>query len=71
MLSFLLTDASVNKDRVLKICLVHDLAEAVVGDITPFDGKFICFGKMRAPYENVINIFQQGFQRKKNGVSKK
>ena len=38
MLSFLITDAAVNKDKVLKICMVHDLAEAVVGDITPFDG---------------------------------
>lgn len=38
MLSFLITDPAVNKDRLMKICMVHDLAEAVVGDITPFDG---------------------------------
>jgi putative hydrolase of HD superfamily len=25
----------VNKDELMKICLVHDLAESVVGDITP------------------------------------
>ena len=38
MLGFLITDAEVNKDRLIKICLCHDLAEAVVGDITPHDG---------------------------------
>ena len=38
MLGFFITDAEVNKDRLIKICLCHDLAEAVVGDITPHDG---------------------------------
>jgi len=30
--------ANVNRERCLKMCLVHDLAESIVGDITPFDG---------------------------------
>jgi putative hydrolase of HD superfamily len=38
MLSFMITDATVNKDKLIKICLVHDLAEALAGDITPYDG---------------------------------
>ena len=38
MLSFLITDSAVDKDELIKICLLHDLAEAKVGDITPFDG---------------------------------
>eukprot|EP01038_Epipyxis_sp_PR26KG_P015152 gene15152-20410_t len=38
MLSFIITDSTINKDKLMKICLVHDLAEAVVGDITPYDG---------------------------------
>ena len=37
MLVFMLTDASIDKDRLMKICLMHDVAEAVVGDITPHD----------------------------------
>ncbi len=37
MLSFMITDTRVNKDKLMKICLVHDLAESVVGDITPLD----------------------------------
>jgi putative hydrolase of HD superfamily len=35
MLCFMITDPAVDKDRLMKICLVHDLAEATVGDITP------------------------------------
>jgi putative hydrolase of HD superfamily len=38
MMSFLITDPEVQKDRLIKICMVHDVAEAVVGDITPYDG---------------------------------
>ena len=38
MLGFLITDPAVNKDRLIKVCLVHDLAESIVGDITPYDG---------------------------------
>ncbi len=30
--------ANVNREVCLKMCLVHDLAESMVGDITPFDG---------------------------------
>lgn len=35
MLCFMITDKSLDRDRLMKICLVHDLAEATVGDITP------------------------------------
>lgn len=38
MLSFFITDPSINRDKLMKICLCHDLAEAIVGDITPYDG---------------------------------
>lgn len=37
MLVFLITDDTINKDMLLKICLMHDVAEAIVGDITPND----------------------------------
>ena len=36
MLAFL-ADDSLAKDRCIKMCLVHDLAESIVGDITPED----------------------------------
>jgi putative hydrolase of HD superfamily len=38
MMAFLITDPEVNKDRLIKICMTHDVAESVVGDITPYDG---------------------------------
>lgn len=38
MLCFMITDSRVNKDRLMKICMVHDLAESIVGDITPHCG---------------------------------
>ncbi|XP_023536851.1 HD domain-containing protein 2-like [Cucurbita pepo subsp. pepo] len=28
----------VNRDKCIKMAIVHDIAEAIVGDITPFDG---------------------------------
>ena len=37
MCCFMLTDATLNKDRLIKICMMHDVAESVVGDITPAD----------------------------------
>ncbi|CAK7896450.1 5'-deoxynucleotidase Ygk1p [[Candida] anglica] len=38
VISLLITNPEVNKDKCVKIAVVHDLAEALVGDITPFDG---------------------------------
>ena len=35
MLCWCITDSTIDRDRLMKICLVHDLAEATVGDITP------------------------------------
>lgn len=38
MMCFMITDTNINRDYLMKICLCHDLAEAIVGDITPYDG---------------------------------
>ena len=38
LISFLVTDISnIDRDKCIKMSLVHDLAEAIVGDITPHD----------------------------------
>nr|XP_015803508.2 HD domain-containing protein 2 [Nothobranchius furzeri] len=37
MMSLTITDPSVNKDRCIKLALVHDMAECIVGDIAPSD----------------------------------
>ncbi len=35
IISFLIEDKKLNKDKCIKIALVHDMAEAIVGDIAP------------------------------------
>lgn len=35
--SMLITNPNVNRDKCVRISLVHDLAESLVGDITPYD----------------------------------
>ncbi|SMN22575.1 similar to Saccharomyces cerevisiae YGL101W Putative protein of unknown function [Maudiozyma saulgeensis] len=37
ILSMLITNPKVNRDKCVRIALVHDMAEALVGDITPVD----------------------------------
>jgi putative hydrolase of HD superfamily len=31
MLTFMLTDADIKRDHLMKVCMIHDLAEALVG----------------------------------------
>nr|XP_057913074.1 HD domain-containing protein 2 [Doryrhamphus excisus] len=37
LMALTITDPTVDKDRCMKMALVHDLAECIVGDITPLD----------------------------------
>uniref|UniRef100_UPI003AAFFBE1 5'-deoxynucleotidase HDDC2 isoform X1 n=1 Tax=Centroberyx gerrardi TaxID=166262 RepID=UPI003AAFFBE1 len=37
MMSLTITDPTVDKDRCIKLSLVHDMAECIVGDIAPAD----------------------------------
>lgn len=56
MLAFMIQDPNINKDRLIKICLVHDLAEAIVGDITPFDVNINATQKQELEIEGVRMI---------------
>lgn len=38
LLALLFAPSHLNKEKCLKLALIHDLQEALVGDITPFDG---------------------------------
>ncbi|KAI9478870.1 MAG: hypothetical protein EXX96DRAFT_525720 [Benjaminiella poitrasii] len=38
VMAMLVNDPSINRERCIKMAIVHDLAEAVVGDITPHAG---------------------------------
>ncbi|XP_037100063.1 HD domain-containing protein 2 isoform X2 [Syngnathus acus] len=37
MMSLVITDPKVDKDKCIKLALVHDMAECIVGDIAPVD----------------------------------
>ena len=39
LMAFLLTDKTIDRHKCMLICFVHDIAESLVGDITPFDTK--------------------------------
>ncbi|RKP25495.1 HD domain-containing protein [Syncephalis pseudoplumigaleata] len=38
LMAMLVDDPSINRERCVKMAIVHDLAEAIVGDITPHAG---------------------------------
>ncbi|KAJ3260796.1 HD domain-containing protein 2 [Boothiomyces macroporosus] len=38
IIAMLIKDPTINKQRLINMAIVHDLAEATVGDITPHDG---------------------------------
>jgi len=38
IISMLCPDPSINRDHCVKMAIVHDMAESLVGDITPIDG---------------------------------
>jgi len=50
---FLITDVSVDKGRCMKMALVHDLAEAIAGDITPHCG--VSVEEKRVLEESALN----------------
>ncbi|KAJ1659972.1 hypothetical protein IWQ61_001036 [Dispira simplex] len=38
IMAMLIDDPQLKRDHCIKMCLVHDLAESLVGDITPYQG---------------------------------
>ena len=80
VMGLLLNDESLDVGRVVSIALVHDLAESIVGDITPDQGmsdedkrkheedamKTILIGKLKAPaaYGKVMELWQEYEDRK-------
>ena len=41
MLAMLITDPVIDKNRLIKICLVHDLGESIVGRLCNFSNRYI------------------------------
>ncbi|KAJ2856034.1 hypothetical protein GGI22_003937, partial [Coemansia erecta] len=38
IMAMLVEDGSLDRNRCIKMAIVHDIAESLVGDITPYDG---------------------------------
>lgn len=55
MLCFALTDPQLNRDKLMKICLCHDLAEAIAGDITPTEISGVSKEDKRRLEESALN----------------
>ncbi len=53
VMSMCIADATIDRNKLLKICIVHDLAEAVVGDITPYDGVSEMDKRQREEVRNI------------------
>ena len=62
MLAMLVTDPAIDMQRLVRICLVHDLAESLVGDITPYDKKTDKKEKARLEEEAMRKIAGSGSQ---------
>lgn len=59
MASFLITDPSIDKTRLMRIAIVHDLAESLVGDIVPHDRRYTKEDKYRMEDEAMKKITQE------------
>jgi len=62
MCSFLITDPALDRTRLMKLAVVHDLAEALVGDIVPHDERYTkelkrTLEEVRNYTSNVCNYF--------------
>ncbi|XP_054618416.1 HD domain-containing protein 2 [Dunckerocampus dactyliophorus] len=58
LMALTITDPTVDKDRCLKMALVHDMAECIVGDITPLDnvGKAEKHRREEAAMRQLMNL---------------
>ena len=69
MASFLITDPGIDKNRLMRIAIVHDLAESIVGDIVPHDRRYTKEDKYndRAKEEKTkCHYFEPLFLRERN-----
>ena len=59
MASFLITDENIDRTRLMRIAIVHDLAESIVGDIVPHDVRYSKEDKYRMEDEAMQRISQE------------
>jgi len=76
-------ELGINRDRCVKIALIHDMAEALVGDITPIDNiakhekhqrelvsmRYICDQLLKPISETVAKEFMELWEEYEEGIS--
>ncbi|KAM4633484.1 5'-deoxynucleotidase HDDC2 isoform 2-T2 [Polymixia lowei] len=70
MMSLTITDPTVDKDRCIKLALVHDMAECIVGDIAPGDNvsKEEKHRREEATMRHLTGLLQDGLNKEIYGL---
>ncbi|XP_071763978.1 5'-deoxynucleotidase HDDC2 [Centroberyx gerrardi] len=70
MMSLTITDPTVDKDRCIKLSLVHDMAECIVGDIAPADNvsKAEKHRREEATMRHLTGLLQDGLKQEIYGL---
>ncbi|KAJ8009006.1 hypothetical protein DPEC_G00084320 [Dallia pectoralis] len=65
IMALTITDHTVNKERCMKLALVHDMAECIVGDIAPSDNvsKEEKHRREEAPMQYLTGLLQGGLRK--------
>ncbi|XP_056620652.1 HD domain-containing protein 2 [Triplophysa dalaica] len=65
MMALTIQDVSVNKERIIKMALVHDLAESIVGDIAPADNisKEEKHRREKEAMEHISGLLEDGLRK--------
>ncbi|XP_056150417.1 HD domain-containing protein 2 [Lampris incognitus] len=72
MMALTITDPTVDKDRCIKLALVHDMAECIVGDIAPADNisKAEKHRREEATMSELTALLQEGLKQEIYGLWK-
>ncbi|KAM6915553.1 5'-deoxynucleotidase HDDC2 [Xenentodon cancila] len=64
MMSLTITDPAVDRDRCIKLALVHDMAECIVGDIAPCDNisKAEKYRREEEAMKHLTSLLEEGLQ---------
>ncbi|KAJ8275103.1 hypothetical protein COCON_G00097280 [Conger conger] len=65
MMAFTITDRNINRDRCMKLALVHDMAECIVGDIAPADNisKAEKHRREKEAMKHLTGLLQEGMRK--------
>ncbi|CAL8313593.1 unnamed protein product [Lota lota] len=70
IMALTITDPTVNKERCMKLALVHDMAECIVGDIAPMDNvsKAEKHRREKEAMKTLTDLLQEGLKKEIYGL---